>query len=179
MKKWKKLVLIAIPTFIIFLLLFLWSTGFFKLFEPPLKEGEYYRASPETFGRFKLTIKDSSLTPNEIPVPIGQIVGVVVANETNTTHRVLFFKKKGDDVNAVKEYFLKPGEEKLIYGFYFDVSKPDMPEKIKQEEFHTVMDKSFVILYEAVKCKAGEECFVGCTTCYGHSVQSKVVMSKQ
>jgi len=174
-KKIIRLAAVAVIAFFLAFFAILYSTNFFKLFEPPLKEGTYYKGTEENVGEVKLTIKNSNIAPTEIVVPKDKIVGVKILNNDEKTHRVVFLRKRDQNAQLLKEYFIKPGEEKLIYGFYTEFAPPGIPENIKEEDFHSVMSDRFVLLFLSARCLPDDECYVSCASCNGLDVQAKVI----
>ncbi|MEM4662470.1 MAG: hypothetical protein QXM75_00395 [Candidatus Diapherotrites archaeon] len=174
MKKHIKLILLGILTFIVFFVVILMSTGIFSAFQPTYKEGEYYKAPDGTSIEKRITIENGSFDTNEVSIPKGKLVGFRIYNNDKVSYRVLFMKKQNNEVKALHESFIKPGEEKLEYGFYYDLSMySDMPEKVKQEEDHVVMTDRFELIYTAARCLPSEECILTCTNCRGSQVQIK------
>ncbi|MCX8190552.1 MAG: hypothetical protein N3F05_05005 [Candidatus Diapherotrites archaeon] len=178
MKKRTKLILFGILTFVTFFLLSLFLTGFFSALQPPYKESEYYDAPDEILLEEKINIENGSFDKNEVLIPKGKFVGFKIQNKDKVQYRLLFLKKQEGKTITLYEYFIKPNEEKLVYGLYSDLSMYDMPEKVKREREHTVMTQRFEFLYKIDQCLPSDECVLTCANCRGAKVQVKAIVEK-
>lgn len=178
MKKRTKIILVGIATFLIFLLVALIATNFFSLFQPPYKEGEYFKSSDDLLTEQKIKIENGSLEPSEVLIPKGKFLGLKVYNKDNSLYRLLILRKEGDSRKIIYEYFIKSGEEKQVYAFYSDISMHDLPEKVRQERKHIIMDDKFALIYKADQCTNSDECVLTCANCRGAQVQVKVNVEK-
>lgn len=120
----------------------------------------------------QIVIKDSTITPELIVIPVYKMFQPKIRNDDNITHRVIWLRKTKQDENysLLHEYYIPPKSEKKIE-LKFICYKPskeelaDIQKMLSKEEYDLFLSQW--------------ENLFSCTTCYGKNSQVKVVCESE